>query len=172
MPSANGALLRLLHVERRGERSEEAARVGDVGETDEGRAVGELGRERARDLGREARLADAAGPRHRHDPVRAHEADEVGELAVPAEQLALGLRQRRADRDDHLALPLELRPVGDDEAGAGDRVEIEWPADVLELERPERRDSELRLVPDLVVRRVRDEDGSGRPRTTRPARRR
>ena len=102
------ALLRLLHVERRCERGEEAARVGHVGEPGERRAVGELRRKRARDLGRKARLPDSARSGHRHDAIRAHEVGEVRELPLPAEQLRARFRQRRADRDDRLTLAIEL----------------------------------------------------------------
>ncbi len=153
--------LGLLHVERSAESREEAVRFGHVGEPDEGGPVGELGKEPPAELGHEARLAHAAGPGDRHDAVPAREVGELGQLMFAAEQGRPRLRQRGADRDNGLALPLERSPVRNDEPGACDRVKVERLADVLEPEGSERSHVQVGLVLDLLVHRVREEDRAG-----------
>ncbi len=79
---------------------------------------------------------------------------------MPAENRTARLRHRCPNRDDSLALPLQCLAVGDDETGAGDRVEVHRPADVLEPERSERRHLDARLVLDLLVCGVGQEHGA------------
>ena len=157
----NGALLGLLYVEGSTQRRQELGRLGHVGETDEGSAVGKIASQAVGELGHQTRLADAARPRHGHDPVVADEFCELPELAIPAQERRARLGHRGPNRCDDLALSLEHCAVGNDEARAGDRVKVERPAHVLEAERPQRRDIDPGLVLELLIRSVGHEHGAG-----------
>ncbi len=84
---ADGALLRLLHVERGGEGGEELGSLQHVGEADERHAVGELRLEPVAELRHQARLAHAARACDRHHPVPMHEVGELRQLAIAAEEV-------------------------------------------------------------------------------------
>ena len=135
------ALLGLFHVERRREGGRKLARIGDIGETDERRAVGKLrSKQRGPSSVDKARLPDSARPRRSSRPgARAR-----GRRARRARARGRGARCSARGSGARIATIVSPFPSSSARSGttrpsAGDRVEVERPADVLEPERAERR---------------------------------
>ncbi len=130
-PVRRSSRIGLLHVERLRERREHGGRIVHLCERDERNGTEELGRERASELRQDGRLADAAGAGDRHDPMPLREVGEGREVVGASDQRRGRLGKACAEAFDALSLALERRRVGDDEAVASYRVDVERATDVL-----------------------------------------
>ena len=114
-------------------------------------------------------LPTPPGPVIGDDPVLSDVLRERREILFPADERSGRLRQVAGQAGEPLALALELGRVRHGEPFGRNRIELERPADVLELEPPERNDLDVAPVLQRCVRGVGEHHARRARRRTRCA---